>query len=278
MLHVLTFDNNQNSTSKGQQISFAVTVVECPSLKPLSLRLYKKNPYGFYSSADIFASNFNKELARKIRVPQKTKNNINTIKNFENKINEYDDLSLRVYTQPVKKKKPEIFEIKVSGKDIKEKFDYAKTLLNKDINLKDVFQEGVYVDIHAVTKGKGFQGPVKRFGVSLKSHKSEKKRRSPGNLGSWTPKKVHWAVGQHGQMGSHTRTEYNKLIISIKNPEDVNPKGGFPHYGFVKNNCLLIRGSIPGPIKRVIRMSDAIRKSKTEVIDLKEIVKWKQMF
>jgi large subunit ribosomal protein L3 len=275
MLNVLAFDNNQNSPSKGQQISIPVTVIECPPLKPFSLRLYKKTPYGSFSCVDIFASSFDKELARKIRIPKKTKNNINSIKNFEDKISEYSDLSLIVYTQPKKtfKKKPEIFELKVSGKDIKEKFDYAKSLLDKEINLKDVFQEGCYVDARAVTKGKGFQGAVKRFGISLKSHKSEKKRRSVGNLGSFVPRKVDWRVPQPGQMGYHTRTEYTKLIVCVRNPEDVNPNGGFSRYGVVKNNCVLLKGSVPGAVKRLIRFSDAFRKDKIEVIDVKEIIK-----
>ncbi|RUA19603.1 MAG: 50S ribosomal protein L3, partial [Flavobacteriia bacterium] len=74
---------------------------------------------------------------------------------------------------------------------------------------------------------KGFQGPVKRHGVSLRSHKSEKTIRGPGNLGAWTGNRS-WTVAHAGQTGYHLRTEWNKWVLKIgDNPEEVNRKGGF---------------------------------------------------
>ncbi|MBW2988370.1 50S ribosomal protein L3, partial [Candidatus Woesearchaeota archaeon] len=58
-----------------------------------------------------------------------------------------------------------------------------------------------------------------------------------------------------------TRTEKNKWIVKISN-EDINPKGGFKHYGLVKNDYILIKGSIPGPTKRLVRLYKAKRPSK----------------
>ena len=57
---------------------------------------------------------------------------------------------------------------------------FIKENLTKEISIKDIFSEGI-VDIRGVTKGKGNQGPMKRFGLTLRSHKSEKGRRGPGS-------------------------------------------------------------------------------------------------
>jgi large subunit ribosomal protein L3 len=250
---------------KGTEIvtTIPVTVIECPPLKPLALRFYRKTPYGSQVITQIFSKNFNKELAKKITLPKKTSETIP--KN-------YDFLKLMVYTQPkltgIGKKKPEIFEIPIGGD-----LEYAKSLLEKDINIEEVFKEGQYTDSHSITIGKGFTGPVKRFGISLKSHKSEKKRRSPGNLGAFTPRKVSWKVPQHGQHGFHKRTEYNKLLLSIgQDPEAVNQKGGFKGYGLVKNKYILIKGSVGGPSKRLIIFTESIRGKKSEQpLDIKYI-------
>ena len=68
---------------------------------------------------------------------------------------------------------------------------------------------------------------------------------------------------QTGQMGFHSRTEYNKLIIGMgADPADVNQKGGIKGFGLVKNNYLLIKGSVGGPNKRLIKFTKSIRGKK----------------
>jgi large subunit ribosomal protein L3 len=64
-------------------------------------------------------------------------------------------------------------------------------------------------------------------------------------------------------MGFHQRTEFNKRIIKIgENGDEITPSGGFVHYGVVRNEYVLIAGSVPGPVKRLVRMRDAIRPPK----------------
>ena len=245
---------------KGVEIitQMPVTIIECPALKPLSLRFYKKTPYGSQVITQIFSKNLDKELKRKVNLPKKTKEDIP--KN-------YDFLKLVVYTQPkltsLGKKKPEIFEIPLGGD-----LEYAKTLLEKEINVDEIFKQGQFLDSHSITKGKGFTGPVKRFGIGLKSHKSEKKRRAPGNLGAFTPRKTSWKVPIHGQHGYHKRTEYNKQLILIEEDvEKVNQKGGFNNYGQVKNKYMLIKGSVSGPAKRLIIFTESIRGTKSKQVE-----------
>ena len=68
-------------------------------------------------------------------------------------------------------------------------------------------------------------------------------------------------VPNSGQMGYHKRTEYNKRILKVgDDASEVNPKGGFLHYGNLNNSYVVIHGTIPGPTKRLIRFRDPVRK------------------
>lgn len=252
----------QNTKEKTETFS-PITVIECPPLKPLSLRFYKETPYGSEIITEITSKNLDKELSRKITLSKKQK---------EEKIPEdFDYLKLVVYTQPklttIGKKKPEIIELGLSGN-----LEFARALLSKnEIKIEEVFKENQYVDVHAITKGKGIQGPVKRFGVSLKQHKSEKGTRRVGSLGNWYART--WRVAHPGQMGFFKRTEQNKLIFKISSEKDINPKSGFHKYGIIKNDYVLLKGSVAGPQKRVIILTESARENKpfqTNIISIKK--------
>ncbi len=255
MTHIILKEiDHLSPTKKLQDASYAATVIECPPLKPLSIRFYKRNGNGLKLVGEHFASKVDKEVKRKTVSISEKKDVPET----------YDDVRLVVYTQPKKtcsgKKTPDIMEIAISGNDAKQKFEFAKSLLDKDIKVSEVLQDGQLLDVHGVTKGKGFQGTVKRFGVKRRSHKSEKTVRGVGNLGSWTPKRVEFSVAQPGKMGFHLRTEYNKLCLIVSDkPEKINQAGGFLNYGKVKNEYIIIKGSVPGARKRVLVLTQPLR-------------------
>jgi len=217
---------------------------------------------------DVVVEN-GKELKRKVKVSKK----VDEIKDDV----DFDDirviLASGVGKTGIGKKKVDMIEVGISGeKD--EKLAFVKERVGKDILVVDVFSGGL-VDVRAVTKGFGFSGPMKRFGISLKSHKSEKGRRRPGSLAPWHPARVTFRTPQAGQTGYHNRISYNSLILGTGNIEDVNKKGGFEHYGVVKNDYLILKGSIPGPVKRGVVITSAIRptkfmmKKKLEVLELR---------
>ena len=246
--------------------NYPVTIIECPPIKLFSIRFYKNTDYREEVITEVLASNLNKELKRKINLPKQIKSAYP-----EN----YDNIRVLVYTQPrlaYGKKKPEILEIAISGNK-EEKLNYAKSLLNKEIKIDEIFKNNQYVDVHAITKGYGFQGSVKRHHVDLRSHKSEKKRR--GNIfGSQTPGKIHWGMPMPGQHGFHRRTEYNKLLLKIGNDlKEINQKAGFHKYGFIKNDYVLIKGSIPGSKKRLIIFTEPLRNKKLLQSEVKFIAK-----
>lgn len=80
-----------------------------------------------------------------------------------------------------------------------------------------------------------------------------------------------WRTAHAGKMGYHLRTEYNKWLVKISNkPDEINIKGGFLGYGVVKNNHILIKGSLGGPQKRLIRFTES-RRSKKNILDAPQI-------
>lgn len=269
MTHIIGIDKRANAPTKGEKVRFPVTIIETPDFRVLSLRLYGSSSLLSYGSGvltEIWADNISVNLSRRLKLPKK-RSSPEKMKQLEEKLASATDVRVLVYTQPKQtgfgKKKPDIFEISIGGSDIKEKFDYAKTILGKEIALSDVFGEGAMVDIHAITTGKGIQGSVKRFGVSILHRKSHGDgRRKIGTLGNWQAKT--WRVPHPGQMGFHTRTEYSKQILKIGNIEeqDINPIGGLLNYGMVRGKYILMAGSVPGPKKRLIRFTVAKRKQK----------------
>ena len=258
MTHLLISDNRPHSLTKDTEIFCPVTIVECPPLKITSIRFYKNTQNGSMLVSDLIADSLDKELTKKITIPKKK----------GKEPNNFDFVRLLCYTQPkltnIGKKKPDIFEIAIGGNK-EQQLAYAKEKLGKEIIINEVFKEGQFLDVHSLTKGKGFQGPVRRFGIQLRSHKSEKSRRNPGSLGPWKAQgHVMWRVAHAGKTGYNLRTEYNKWIIKIENKvNEINAKGGFINYGFLKNSCILIKGSIAGSKKRIVRLTYAMRPKET---------------
>jgi large subunit ribosomal protein L3 len=153
------------------------------------------------------------------------------------------------------RKKPDMAEIEMGGGTVQQQYEYARTLLGKTVTPAEIFKEGQFVDVASISTGKGFQGPVKRFGVTILQAKGRKTKRGVATLGPWNPHHVMYSVARAGQMGYHQRTEYNKRILKIgKDGKEITPKGGFLRYGLVRGPYMLLDGSIAGTEKRPIRL------------------------
>jgi large subunit ribosomal protein L3 len=270
MTHVKLTDNRKDSPTEGMEISTPVTILEVPPVVVMGIRAYKKTNRGLKTMMDVMASEMNEDLGRKIPLPEKYDTDSKLNKLNEN-IDDIFDIRILIHTKPrqtsVPKKKPEILEVAVGGASVSQKLEFATSLLGNEINAADVFSDGEYVDSIAITKGKGFQGPVKRWGIRIQYGKAARssKGRHVGSLGPWSPERTMWTVPQAGQMGYHKRTEYNKQILKIGDESEVdslNPDGGFVKYGLVKNNFIMVKGSLPGPTKRLIILRKTIRSHK----------------
>lgn len=267
MTHVGLVDYRPTSTTSGQSVSEAVTVLETPPMKIAAIRFYERTPYGLKTKAELWSTNL-ENLAKRLPIPKK--------KVEKEAPEQFDDIRILAYTEPwkitgVPKKVPDIMEIRIGGGDLAQRLEYAKSILGTEVGIRDVFKEGQMVDAIAVTTGKGFQGTIKRWGVKLLVHKNSKHRRNVGTLGPWMSW-VRSTVPQAGQMGYHKRTEFNKRILKIdENGETITPAGGFPRYGVVRNEFIVVHGSLPGTVKRLVRMRPAVRYKKGVKVEKPEI-------
>lgn len=112
----------------------------------------------------------------------------------------------------------------------------------------DIFQVGEKVDVSGISKGKGFQGPIKRHGHSRggMSHGS-KFHRLRGSLGaSAGVGKVVKGTKAHGHMGNEKVTVLNLEVVRVD----------------ADKNVILLKGAVPGPKKGLVKIREAVRKSK----------------
>ncbi len=266
MISAYVKDDTADSMTKGKRIVVPGTVIECPVMKIYSVRLYKDGKV----LKDIVVSN-EKELKRVIKVSK-------NVKTLENLGTDFDDVRVIVYSD-VKttaiKKTPDMIELAISGKK-EDKIKYVTEKVGKEISITEVFPKGI-VDVRGVTQGYGTEGPVQRFGISLKSHKSEKGVRRPGSLSPWNPSRVTFRTPQAGQTGFFSRVAYNNLVLKVGKiaDENINISSGFHKFGNVKTEYIVLKGSIPGVPKRPILMTTPLRptkhtgKKKYEVIELR---------
>jgi len=293
MTHVLIRDNNPHSPSAQQEVRKAVTVIEAPPMSVLAVRGYRMTPYGMQTAGEAWHDSDDgpeglmprlanqsrgERDAEEGRKPSKRAGRIPVRGGISPEealkaLREADlcEVRLIVSTQPalvksVSSKTPEIMEVALAGGDNAAKLDWAEERMGGAITLDDVYQTGQEIDVAGVTKGKGWQGSIKRWGIKLLSHKNSKRRRQGGNMGDFGTRYVRKTIRQAGQVGYHNRTELNKRILRISDPgeSDITPAGGFLNYGEVTNPYMLIQGSLPGPSKRMLRFRDAIRPRATK--------------
>lgn len=274
MTHCVAIDESKTGPRSGSEITIPVTIVETPPMKVAGIRIYKKGIMGELVMTDIWCDTPDKSLSRRTSVTKKSASS-KKISEAEKDKEEISDVMLITHTQPSlthsPKKTPDIMEMALSG-EISEKLEYAKQVLGSEISITDVFSDSQFVDVTSVTKGKGFGGIIKRYGVKKQPRKATKKRRHMGSGGSWTPSHKLWVEPLPGQVGYHTRTEYNKLIVKVgEDGKEISPEGGFLRYGPVKSNYVMLYGSVPGPSKRVVRMSFPRRQSTPASLAIKHI-------
>jgi len=206
---------------------------------------------------------------------------------------------------PIAQKTAHLMEIQINGGDVAAKVDFGVGLFEQSIPISKVFSKDEMIDVIAVTKGKGFEGVTTRWGTSKLPRKTHKGLRKVACIGAWHPSRVKYSVARAGQNGYHHRTQINKKIYKIAAPQfdahgtivkdekgnivadrhastefdltkkEITPMGGFPHYGTVKNDWIMLKGTVPGPVKRVITLRKTLlrqtSRNATEEIALKFI-------
>ena len=138
----------------------------------------------------------------------------------------------------------------VSGKRfVREfKFDNAEEYNLADVIKADIFAEGDKIDATAISKGKGFQGAIKRFGQHRgpMAHGSKFHRHQGSNGACSSPSKVFKGKGMPGHMGSVKVTVQNLEVVRVD----------------AENNLLLVKGSVPGPKKSLVTIKESVKAGK----------------
>jgi len=187
---------------------------------------------------------------------------------------------------PLRQKKAHLMEIQINGGSVDDKVDFSFGLLEQTVRVSKVFSQDEMIDVIGVTKGKGFEGVTTRWGTSRLPRKTHKGLRKVACIGAWHPSRVKYSVPRAGQNGYHHRTQINKKVYRVAAPEydangvlklddkgnpivnhsaatefdltdkdkGITPMGGFPHYGVVKNDWLMIKGNCVGTVKRVLTL------------------------
>ncbi len=198
----------------------------------------------------------------------------------------------QVHLLKLRQKKAHLMEIQVNGGSVDQKVDWAKDHLEQEVRVGEVFSNNENIDTLGVTKGKGKEGVISRWGVTRLPVKSHRGHRKVACIGAWHPAAVRWTVARAGQRGYHHRTQMNSKVYRVGSGEvngtknnaycendltekNITPMGGFPHYGEVKHDFVMVRGSVMGPRKKAITMRKAIFErtdtTGTEEIELKFI-------
>ncbi|XP_074821126.1 ribosomal protein uL3-like isoform X3 [Natator depressus] len=188
-----------------------------------------------------------------------------------------------VHTQmkllPLRQKKAHVMEIQLNGGTVADKVDWAHEKLEKQVSVHTVFSQNEMIDVIGVTKGRGMKGVTSRWHAKKLPRKTHKGLRKVACIGAWHPARVGYSIARAGQKGYHHRTELNKKIYRIgrgvhvqdgkivKNSAATNydvtektitPLGGFPHYGAVNNDFIMLKGCVMGTKKRVLTLRKSL--------------------
>merc|ERR1719223_945396 len=314
MTHVVKyFERRDGKKVLKKDIVHPVSVVECPPMKVIGMVGYIETPRGLRALQTVWAHHLDDDVKRRFYKNwnnSKKKAFTKYAKRHEldkkdKKSIDHDIARIKKYASVVRvvcatqnrllklrQKKAHVMEVQVNGGSVGQKVEWAYKKFEQEVSVGEVFETDEMIDNVGVTKGYGTQGVCARYGVKKLKRKTHRGLRRIGCIGAWHPAAVKWTVGRVGQQGYHSRTEINKKIYHIgvgacrgaKNnatcPADaveknITPMGGFPHYGEVNQDFLLIKGQVMGCKKRGLILRKSVfpttRGWMTEKIDMKFI-------
>ncbi|OEL23779.1 60S ribosomal protein L3 [Dichanthelium oligosanthes] len=288
MTHIVREVEKPGSKLHKKETCEAVTIIETPPLVIVGLVAYVKTPRGLRTLNSVWAQHLSEEVRRRFYknwCKSKKKAFTKTHVNFCISALMYVSIFQIRKMKGLKQKKAHLMEIQVNGGTIADKVDYGYNFFEKEVPVDAVFQKDEMIDIIGVTKGKGYEGVVTRWGVTRLPRKTHRGLRKVACIGAWHPARVSYTVARAGQNGYHHRTEMNKKVYKIgksgqeshdastefdRTEKDITPMGGFPHYGIVKGDYLMIKGCCVGPKKRVVTLRQSLLKQ-TSRLALEEI-------
>lgn len=290
MTHIVREMDKIGSKMHKKEVVEPVTIIEAPPMIIVGVVGYVETPRGLRALTTVWANHLNDECRRRFyknwykskkkaftKYAKKYANDKASIEKEIERIKKYASV-VRViaHTQirkiKLRQKKAHIMEIQVNGGSIADKVKYAVDLFEKPVSISSVFEPNEMIDIIGVTKGHGYEGVTARWGTRRLPRKTHKGLRKVACIGAWHPARVSFAVARSGQHGYHHRTEINKKVFRIGLGEDpknattesdvtekqITPMGGFPHYGLVKEDYIMVKGCTVGVKKRVLTLRKSL--------------------
>jgi large subunit ribosomal protein L3e len=308
MTHIVRKVDKPGAKIHEKDVVEAVTILECPPMIACGLVGYVETPRGLRALTTVWAGSLSDELKRRFYknwYKAKKKAFTKYLKAYAEDGEKAAELErakkycqvirLICHTQVSKVKigqlKAHVKEIQINGGSVADKVDFAKGLFEQEIKVSSVFNPSEMIDIIGVTKGRGVDGVVTRWGVTRLPRKTHRGLRKVACIGAWHPARVQFQVPRAGQNGYHHRTEINKKIYRVGKAlrdepfgattdndlteKAITPMGGFPHYGVVNEDWLMIKGGVVGTKRRPLTLRKSLltqtKRSALEEIALKFI-------
>ncbi|KAG0489711.1 hypothetical protein HPP92_006574 [Vanilla planifolia] len=268
MTHIVREVEKPGSKLHKKETCEAVTIVETPPMVIVGVVGYVKTPWPRALNTVWAAPKSKKAAFAKYALKYESEDGKKEIQAQLEKMKKYASVvRVLAHTQirkmkGLKQKKAHLMEIQVNGGTIAEKVDYAYSFFEK--------------------QGKGYEGVV-TDGVSPSPRKTH---RGSTKVLYWcmAPARVPLLVARAGQNEVITiEPELNKKVYKIgkagdeshsastefdRTAKDITPMGGFPRYGVVKSDYLLIKGGCVGPKKRVVTLRQSLLKQTSRVTTL----------
>mmetsp|Transcript_15857 Transcript_15857/g.17903 ORF Transcript_15857/g.17903 Transcript_15857/m.17903 type:complete len:383 (+) Transcript_15857:57-1205(+) len=296
MTHIVRDVNKPGSKVHKKEVVEAVTILETPPMVVAGLVGYIQTPRGLRSLTTVWAGHLNEEIKRRF-YKNWYRSKKKAFTKYAKKVAEDEGKSIQEELERMKKhcsiirvightqikkvklrqKKAHVMEIQINGGSVEDKVNYGYGLFEQTVSIDSVFSQNEMLDTIAVTKGHGFEGVVTRWGVTRLPRKTHKGLRKVACIGSWHPSRVSFTVPRAGQRGYHHRTEINKKVYRLGKAGDetscttetdltkksITPMGGFPHYGVINEDWIMLKGCVAGPKKRVITLRKSLYKPQT---------------
>jgi large subunit ribosomal protein L3e len=293
MTHILRDVDKPGSKAHKKEVVEAVSVLETPPIIVVGVVGYVETAQGLRALTTVWAEHLNDEVKRRFYknwYKSKKKAFTSYVKKYADDQKEINaELSrIKQYCQVVRviahtqirkvkigQKRAHMMEIQVNGGSVEDKVTFATGLFEKTVPIDAVFAQNEMIDVIGVSKGRGYDGVVTRWGCTRLPRKTHRGLRKVACIGAWHPAKVQYSVPRAGQNGYHHRTEMNKKVYKLGKgivggtennattdfdltEKSINPVGGWPHYGLVKEDYIMIKGCVIGPKKRVITLRKSL--------------------
>jgi len=292
MTHIVRDVERLGSRLNKKETVEAVTIIETPPVVVIGAVGYIETPKGLRTFKTVFAEHLSEDCRRRFyknwykskkkaftKYAKKWKDETGRKeieKDFQKMIKYCKVIRVIVHTQmkllKKRQKKAHIMEIQLNGGSVADKVQFVKDHLEKQITINQVFSQDEMIDCIGVTKGRGFKGVTSRWHTRKLPRKTHKGLRKVACIGAWHPSRVSFTVARAGQKGYHHRTEINKKIYRIGSGTDkasartefdptektVTPMGGFPQYGLIRQDFLMLKGCCMGTRKRPITLRKSL--------------------